>query len=59
MKINPVHLTTTLDVKEDFVKVSEWMRNEKIIGKTLVIEATDFSYQENMEVLKQIDSFMK
>ena len=56
---HPVHLTTTLDVKEDFVKVAEWIRNERVIGKKLVIEATDFSYQEDTEILKQIDSFMK
>lgn len=56
---HPVHLSTTLDVKEDFIKVAEWIRNEKVIGKKLVIEATDFSYQEDVEVLKQIDSFMK
>ncbi|MBD5518957.1 MAG: AAA family ATPase, partial [Lachnospiraceae bacterium] len=32
---HPVHLTTTLDVKEDFVKVAEWIRNERVIGKKL------------------------
>lgn len=56
---HPVHLTTTIDVKEDFVKMAEWMRSEKAIGKTLTIEASDFSYQEDTEILKQIDSFMK
>lgn len=56
---HPVHLTTTLDIKEDFIKFAEWMRNEVIIGETLVIEATNFSYQEDALVLKQIDSFMK
>ncbi len=56
---HPVLLSTTLDVKEDFVKVAEWIRNEKVIGENLVIDATDFSYQKDTEVLKQIDSFMK
>lgn len=56
---HPVHLTTTLDVKEDFVRSAEWGRNEKIIGETLTIEATDFSYQTDSAVLKQIDSFME
>ena len=56
---HPVHLTTTLDVKEDFVKVAEWIRNERIIGENLVIEATNFSYQKDTEILKQIDCFMK
>lgn len=56
---HPVHLSTTLDVKEDFVKAAEWSRKERIIGEILTIEATDFSYQEDAEVLKQIDAFMK
>lgn len=55
---HPVHLTTTMDVKEDFVKIAEGIRNEKIMGKILMIEATTFSYQEDAEVLKKIDSFM-
>lgn len=56
---HPVHLTTTLDVKEDFIKTAEWIRNERVIGEKLVIEATDFSYQQDREILEQIDSFMK
>lgn len=56
---HPVHLTTTLNVKEDFVKTAEWIRNEKIMGEILEIDATNFFYQENPAVLKQIDSFMK
>lgn len=56
---HPVHLSTTLDVKEDFVKMAEWIHNEKVPGETLTIEATDFSYQEEPAVLGQIDSFME
>lgn len=56
---HPVHLSTTLDMKENFLKTAEWIRNEKVIGKTLVIEASDFSYQQDPAVLNQIDSFMK
>ncbi len=56
---HPVHLSTTLDVKEDFVKTAEWIRNERVIGEKLIIEATDFSYQEDRVILKQIDSFIK
>ena len=55
---HPVHLSTTLDVKEDFFRSAEWIRKEKVIGETLTIEATDFSYQEDPMVLKQIDFFM-
>ena len=56
---HPVHLSTTFDIKEDFVKAAELARDERVMGDALVIEATDFSYQEAPEVLKQIDSFMK
>ena len=56
---HPVHLSTTLDVKEDFIKVAEWIRKEKVIGQTLVVEATDFSYQKDPAVLGKIDSFLK
>lgn len=55
---HPVHLTTTMNVKEDFIKLAEWIKNEKVPGETFEIDATDFSYQADQEVLKQIDSFM-
>lgn len=56
---HPVHLTTTLHVKEDFIRTAEWIRGEKVIGEKLVIEASDFSYQEDPAVLSKIDAFMK
>ncbi|MDE7207940.1 MAG: hypothetical protein K2N90_12435, partial [Lachnospiraceae bacterium] len=56
---HPVHLTTTLDVKEDFIRIAEHIRKERVIGKTLCIEATDFSYQKDAVILNQIDAFMK
>lgn len=55
---HPVHLSTTLDVKEDFIKMAEDTRKEKIVGETLVIEASDFSYQKDPAVFGRIDSFM-
>ena len=55
---HPAHLTTTLDVKEDFMKSAERIRQERIVGETLIIDATDFSYQEDSAVLEQIDAFM-
>lgn len=33
--------------------------NENVIGDTLRIEATNFSYQEDPSILKQIDAFME
>ena len=56
---HPVHLSTTLDVKEDFLKTARWIQNEKTVGETLTVEASDFSYQENPAVLARIDGFMK
>ena len=56
---HPVHLTTTVDVKEDFIRTAEWIRGEKIIGENFIIEATDFSYQEDPTVLNRIDAFME
>lgn len=55
---HPVHLSTTFDIKEDFIKAVGSARNERVIGDALVIEASDFSYQESAEILRQIDSFM-
>lgn len=56
---HPVHLTTSLNVKEDFVRWAERSRKEKIIGATLNVEATDFSYQADPAVLSRIDTFME
>lgn len=56
---HPVHLSTTLDQKEDFLKLTEFIRTEKVPGKALVIEATDLSYQDDPAVLIQIDNFMR
>lgn len=56
---HPVHLSTSLHIKEDFIRTAEWIRSEKIIGDTLLIEATDFSYQEDPAIMNQIDAFME
>lgn len=56
---HPVHLSTTLDVKEDFMRCAEWIRNEKITGDTMEVDAADFSYQTDEKLLRQIDEFMK
>lgn len=55
---HPVHLSTTAHVREDFFKIAEWIRRERIIGEALVIDATDFSYQKDAAILARIDSFM-
>lgn len=55
---HPVHLSTTLDIKEDFINMTNQMHSEKIPGKNMIIDASDFSYQENPEILSRIDFFM-
>lgn len=56
---HPVHLTTTLNMKEDFIETAKWIRGEQIPGNSMVLEAGDFAYQKDPLVLKQIDAFMK
>ena len=56
---HPVHLTTTLHIREDFLLFTEESRRETITGKNFVIDATDFSYQTDPTILKQIDLFME
>lgn len=56
---HPVHLSTTLDVFEDFKGYTEYSRSEAIPGEYIEINANDFSYQTDTELLSQIDKFMK
>lgn len=56
---HPVHLSTTLDVYEDFKGYLEWTRKEDIPGEWIEIDANDFSYQVDEELLGKIDKFMK
>lgn len=55
---HPVHLSTTLDVYDDFKACAEYIRSEKILGNTIMINVDDFSYQTDKEILKKIDEFM-
>jgi predicted kinase len=56
---HPVHLSTTLDVFDDFRSCTEYLRSEKIPGNTVYINANDFSYQTDKELLAKIDEFMR
>ena len=56
---HPVHLSTTLDVYEDFKGYIEWTRKEEIVGNQIEINADDFSYQTDAVLLKKIDEFME
>ncbi|MCI8810689.1 MAG: hypothetical protein HFF84_11375 [Oscillibacter sp.] len=53
------HLATALHRKEAFIETANWIRNEKITGECLIIEATDLSYQNDPAILAEIDHFMK
>ena len=55
---HPVHLSTTLDVFDDFKGYIEYLRTEKIPDNTIYINADDFSYQTDKEILGKIDEFM-
>lgn len=55
---HPVHLSTTLDVYEDFKGYLEWTRKEAIVGNYIEVNADDFSYQTEDKLLKKIDEFM-
>lgn len=56
---HPVHLSTTLDVYEDFKGYLEWSRKEEIPGDWIEINADDFSYQTDELLLKKLDDFME
>lgn len=56
---HPVHLSTTLDIFEDFKGYTEYARKEEIFGNVIEISADDFSYQTDEELLKRIDEFMR
>lgn len=55
---HPVHLSTTMDVFEDFKGYTEYSRKEEIPGKTIVIDANDFLYQTDSKILASLDEFM-
>ncbi len=55
---HPAHSSLSLEEKADFIKMAELIQQEQVPGKTLVIEATEFSYQDDPAILAQIDHFM-
>lgn len=55
---HPAHSSLSLEEKANFIKMAELIQQEQIPGKTLVIEATEFSYQDDPAILAQIDHFM-
>ena len=55
---HPVHLSARLDDPNEFARCAEFLRNEKITGSRIEINASDFSYQTDEALLRQIDQFM-
>lgn len=56
---HPVHVIAVLDNIDDFAAYIEKARSEAVLGETMVINADDFSYQTDEELLKRLDGFMK
>ena len=56
---HPVHLSTTLDVFDDFRDYIESARKEKVPGNVININADDFLYQTDEVLLSKIDEFMR
>ena len=56
---HPVHLSTTLDIFDDFKAYIERSRNEEILVKIIEINADNFSYQTDEKILANIDEFMR
>ena len=55
---HPVHLSTAIDVFENFRSCTEHLRSEPIPGRTMQINADDFAYQTDETLLSAIDAFM-
>lgn len=55
---HPVHLSKTLDAFEEFKKCSDYLNNVKIPGDVIRVNADEFSYQCNQELLFNLDNFM-
>ena len=55
---HPVHLSTTIDRKADFIRCAELLRREPVEGNTIDVDASSFLYQTDPALLRKIDLFM-
>lgn len=55
---HPAHLSTTIHIKSDFMQVAEFIRQEKVPGDVIEINASDFSYQTDEGLLARIGEFL-
>ena len=56
---DPVHLSAPLHIREEFEHYVEQGRREEVPGEQIAIDASDFSFQKDEELLHKIDCFMK
>ena len=56
---HPVHVVNDLRDFEKFKEYTLSRRNERKIGKVIIVNADDFSYQTNENLFKQIEDFLK
>ena len=54
---HPVHLSTTFEVYEDFLGYLTRSRNAAVPGNVIHVDANDFSYQQDAQLLGGIDGF--
>ncbi|MCM1048630.1 MAG: ATP-binding protein [Clostridiales bacterium] len=54
-----VHLSTTIDIFEDFKKCIDYSRAENVRGNTITVNADNFNYQNDVDLLGRIDDFMR
>ena len=55
---HPVHLSTTFEVFEDFQEYLLRSRETSVPGDVLRVDADDFAYQEDEELLRVMDRFL-
>ena len=55
---HPVHVVNDLREFEKFKEYTLSRRNERKIGKVIIINADDFSYQTDEKLFKQIEDFL-
>ena len=55
---HPVHLSTTIDRKDDFMRCAELLREETVMGNVIEVDASSFFYQTDPALLRKIDLFM-
>ncbi len=53
-----VHLSTTLDTFDAFKWCTDYLRTAQIPGNAIYINADDFSYQADNDILSKVDEFM-